>query len=112
MSDKHNALVPFTSQFSGQDVTTIFYAGRPCWIAKDIGRVLGYGNDGQKLTQRVTQDWAHEFVEGLNFEVIRGKELVQFKKLLKVIPDSGITFAPHVLVLFESGINMVCMKMS
>jgi prophage antirepressor-like protein len=79
-------------------------------MAKDIGRALGYGNDGQKLAQRVTQDWANEFIEENDFAVIRDGNLVAFKTLLEVIPGAGISRARHVLVLFESGVNLVCMK--
>jgi prophage antirepressor-like protein len=110
MKKSNTALVPFTTQFSGRDITTVFYRGRPCWMAKDIGRALGYGNDGQKLAQRITQDWANEFIEETDFAVIKGENLVSFKTLLEAIPESGIAYASHVLVLFETGLNLVCIK--
>jgi prophage antirepressor-like protein len=106
----YEALGPFTSQFSGQDITTVFWNGRPCWTAKDIGRALGYGRNGLKLGQRITQDWRHEFIEENDFVLIQGENLVAFKKLLEVVPDSGTTLAPRLLVFFETGLNLVCIK--
>ena len=71
MQRTDNALIPFTSQFSGQDITTVFWNGRPCWMAKDIGRALGYGGQGYRPTRRITQDWVDEFMEGVDYEVLR-----------------------------------------
>jgi prophage antirepressor-like protein len=89
MKKSTTALVPFTTQFSGRDIKTVFYKGRPCWMAKDIGRALGYGNDGLKLAQRITQDWANEFALGQDYLLITGQELADLKSLLKLSPERG-----------------------
>jgi hypothetical protein len=76
MQRTDNALTPFTSQFSGQDITTVCCDGRLCWTAKDIGRALGYGNEGSCFTKRIAADWCGEFIEGHDFAVIQGETLV------------------------------------
>ena len=110
MPNRYKALVPFTSQFSGQDITTVIYDGRPCWIAKDVGQALGYGNGGQKLAQRITQDWGNDFIEGTDYALISGRELSEFKKLLKRCSAPVPVHARHLMVLFETGVRLASMK--
>ncbi len=97
-------------EFDGHQLRTIFWEQKPCWLAKEVGQTLGYGNNGQKLTHRITQDWADEFIEGKDFAILDGDELLDFKELFRDMPKSGISFAARLLVLFESGIDMVCAK--
>jgi len=42
------------SEFEGETLVTLTYQRRPCWIARYIGRVLGYSRDGRRLVSKVT----------------------------------------------------------
>jgi hypothetical protein len=85
--------------FEGSTLTTLRYQGRPCWIAGEVGTLLGYAQAGKRLATKVTGDWSDEFVEGKDHCVIRGKELEQFRLLIEASTESEPAFTP----LFQVG---------
>ena len=70
------------SEFEGKTLATLTYQGRPCWIARDIGRVLDYSRDGRRLVAKIAGKWSYEFIEGHDYAVLRGDELAEFKASL------------------------------
>jgi hypothetical protein len=46
--------------FEGSTLTTLRYQGRPCWIAREVGTLLGYAQAGKRLATKVTGDWSEE----------------------------------------------------
>jgi prophage antirepressor-like protein len=103
-------IAKLTKNFEGTEVTTYFCRGRACWIARDIGKLMGYSDEGKRLTTNIGYDWRDEFIDGTDYVVIAGEELVEFKKILEVNPDSGFTYAPHLMLLFESGLHLALVK--
>ena len=59
-----SALVKYDLVFEKHGVTAIVYKGRVCWIAREIGRLLGYGNDGKRLVTLILRKWRDEFIAG------------------------------------------------
>lgn len=115
MSDtptKPSALVRAVD-FEGHRVTTVVWEGRPVWIAREVGEALEYA-DGSRLVDKVTGEWAEEFIEGVDFEMLANGRLAEFRS--KVSPESGGTsaevskFAGRLVVVTESGLHLLLLK--
>jgi prophage antirepressor-like protein len=106
------SMVQLTKQFEGQNLTTIRYKGRPCWIAKEVGRVLGYARDGKRLVSNITREWSMECIKGIDYVKLAGDELEQFKKLVerKAPQIPSLKGAPSLILLYESGVHFCCIK--
>lgn len=100
-------------------LTRIFWRGQWCWIAREVGRRLGYSDDARQFVDDVTRRWSDELVRGTDFEVIAGAELHEAKRLISdpltshvgvVSADVIAPRAPSAVVLFESGLNLALMK--
>jgi phage antirepressor YoqD-like protein len=104
----------FHGVFEDKPIATFTYKDRPCWIAKDIGMVLEYADKGGRLVTNITHDWSNEFRDGHDYIKLKGKELVDFKKILEATTESvGGLFSKrssHLMLLFESGMYQVCQK--
>jgi prophage antirepressor-like protein len=101
-------------QFEGQAVTTIHYRDRPVWIAREIGRVLGYEEEGRGFRTRITGEWSEDLEEGTDYMVVQGDELRDLRTALGTegvpsgdspIPDR----APSLTLLTESGLHLALM---
>ncbi len=102
--------VRLTSEFEGMPLTTLTYKGQPSWIAAEVGRLLGYCNNGSRLVGKISGEWANEIIEGRDFVVLRDRELADFKAIFRGIPESVIPFSSQIMLLFEPGLYGVCLK--
>jgi len=78
--------------FEGQAITAYLWEDKPVWIAKELGRVMGYSEEGRGLVETFRKDWKEELIEGTDFEVLEGERLSTFKTSL---PNLS-TFTPLV----------------
>ncbi len=93
-----------TRQFEGHAVHTFEWEGRPCWIATEIVALFEYA-DASKTIQQCIE--AEEFEEGVEYEVLRGKQLREFKRLSEVTTAEVVTYlkyAPQLTLFYEDGI--------
>lgn len=97
-------------RFDCWDLTTFKYDGRLAWIAKEIGEALGYGNEGRKLITLIRNQWFSEFIEHHDYKLIEGKNLRDLRALLGVDTRGVSTKTRNLLILFEPGVNTVCLK--
>ena len=106
-----SACVPDTRafEFEGQSVTTYFIDDRPCWLARDVGVLLGYSHGGKRLANKVAGEWAEEFVANTDFLRLDGKLLSSFKLLLEGTDSVPSMTNSSLTVLFESGVNLASM---
>ena len=98
------------SEFEGQTLTTLTYEGRPCWLARDIGRVLGYSRGGRRLVAKISGWWSDNFIEGYDYTVLRGEALEDFKAAM-LVGDTGTRPSTNIrvlMLLFEPGLRSVC----
>ena len=95
-----------THQFEGHALTTLTVQGRPAWVAREIGALLGYANDGKRFVNRITGEWSGEFLPGHDFAMLVGEELANAKSQL----GDGRERLNGLLVLFESGIHLALTK--
>lgn len=104
-------IIRLTSAFEDQNITTIEYKGRPAWIANEIGRAMGYSNNGRRLIGKISEKWQDELVEGRDYSILRHSELNEFKQLLTLVPESGTSpNTPVLMLLFEPALHFVCLK--
>ena len=71
---------------------------------------MGYARGGERLVTNITKDWQEEFIEGHDFVILSGEELVDFKELLELTTKSVGSSVWHLLLLFEPGLNMALAK--
>jgi prophage antirepressor-like protein len=90
--------------------TAIMYKGRPAVIAKEFGARLGYSAGGSKLVKMITGEWEEFFEGGKHYVVLRGRELADFKELIKAGPSRGLARASHIMLLFKPGMYKVAFK--
>lgn len=105
--------IELATTFEGHSLRVLRWKERFVWIASEVARAMGYSNPS-KLTEKIAGSWAIDFIEGVDFEVLRGDDLGRFRD---VLPESGT--APRgrlpesggrLLVLFESGLHMALLK--
>jgi prophage antirepressor-like protein len=101
--------------FEEHPLTTIEYKGQPVWIAREIGRALGYASDGKALLTSMAR-WEAEMIPGQDVLTIDGEELAALKELLgadtKGVSELLTPFrqAKSLTLLTESGLHLVCLK--
>ena len=104
------------NEFEGTNVTTITYKGRPCWLVKEVGAVLGYAEKG--LSQRITREWSDEFNDGDDLVVLTGKDVLDFSNAynglqVAVAKNTTTKLSPktrNLLLLTEPGLYLVLAK--
>lgn len=105
-------LVRLTTQFEGAPLHTLEWDGRPCWLALEVGRALGYSEGGRRLSRSIRdQEWGA--VEVQDFLVVRGEQLAGIKARLAELGTDCATSgrrAPGLTLLFESGVYIACLK--
>ncbi len=97
-------------EFETNQITAINYKDEPVFLAKEIGQVLGYSDEGSKLSSLIAKKWADEFIDGKDYSVLTGKELKDIKDILQLSTPQVGSRAPQLMILTESGVNLVCMK--
>jgi len=108
-----NGLMRIEKVFEGQAIAAYLWEEKPVWIAKELGRVMGYSEDGKGLLRNI-QEWKEELIEGTDLELLEGERLAKFRDGLgrispQATPDVS-PFAPSLLILKESGFHLVCIK--
>jgi hypothetical protein len=81
------------------------FRDRPCVVAADLGRALGYGE--KKFVDSLRQ-W-RELLPGRDKEVLTGPDLAAFK----AAREPQAAFSPHVTsltILYETGMDIACQK--
>jgi hypothetical protein len=98
----------FTREFEGKPLATIVWQGRPMWIARHIGALLGYAGHGERLVHRVLGEWNAELEEGEDYLFLDGVPLSALRSLGReeIEPDPRAS----VLVLLGSGLHLVLSK--
>lgn len=101
-------MTPQTFTFEGAPLQVLQVDGRSAWIAREIGKVLGYAKEGKGLIDTINQRWEDEFIYGIDCEIFRGvyQTPLNENSNLKLANPRG-----H-LVLFESGLHLALLKTS
>lgn len=97
--------------FQGQSLVTFTWQGRPCWVARHLGTLLGQSHEGKRLPNKILGDWSDEFVPGHDFTLLHGDDLVAFQAAAR---ESGVYSSSlgrgSLLILFASGAFLALTK--
>ena len=91
-------------EFNGKSLARVSYKGRDAIIAQQFGAMLGYSDDGARLVSMITNDWANEFREGPDYDILQGYDLHALKQLATGAVGSH---APRQMLLYLSGYDKV-----
>jgi prophage antirepressor-like protein len=106
-----NAVIPHLHEFEGQTLATFTWRGRPCWVARHIGARVGYAQAGKRLPNLILKNWSDEFIEGHDYALLAGDDLVAFQTAAAVLgAPTKLLGQGTLLVLFESGLHLVLAK--
>jgi len=98
-------------EFEGKSLVTFTWQGRPCWVARHLGAILGQSHDGKRLPNKILGDWSDEFVPGHDFTLLHGDDLTAFQTAAR---ESGIYSSSlgrgSLLILFTSGALLALTK--
>ena len=116
-------------KFDDTELSFITYKGRRAVLASELGEALGYSDtNGSQLIRMMNRDWKDDFEEGIDFDLIAGDELRDLRDVFAradfaranqddelVDPRYGSTnpipsMARSVAILYESGINLACIR--
>lgn len=96
--------------FEGHDLPVFEIEGEKYWFARDVGKVLEYGDDGGNLVRLINQKWAHEFLKREHIMVARGKDLKDLKQLLQPRNQKLLGRASHLTLLTKAGARLAALK--
>lgn len=91
-------------EFHDRAVTAVHFRGRWAFRAAEVGLAIGYA-EGARLVDKIRDEWADEFTEGRDYDLLRGALLKEFKRLSPESGDSAPDRSPALLVLYERGID-------
>ena len=103
-------LSKLTLDFHGKPLTTLVLDGTPAWPAHELGQALGYAGNGRRLVSIILDEWSDEFVEGRDYVVLGGVQLARLKADVGSEVPSLSPFTARVVLLFESGFDLVALK--
>lgn len=99
-----------TLPFEGEPLTTLTWDGKPAWVAREMGRRLGYAGNGKRLVTRITREWGAEFIEGKDYVLLAGEELAAFKAAVGLGTPEVPSRAGGLMLLLEPGLHLVLTK--
>lgn len=100
-------LIRSAFSFEGRPLTFIEYHERRVVIARELGAMLDYGDDGKNLMRKLTGDWADRLIEGRHLIKLVGEELAAFKAMMPLGDESSPSRAPALILLTEAGVHLV-----
>lgn len=91
-----------TDYFDSISITRLELDGQSAWLARDIGRALGYARGGERLSRNIARRWTKDFVEGVDYDRLTGSVLERLRGLVPRLHRTR-----RVMVLFPSGLAKV-----
>ncbi|MGL5576107.1 MAG: BRO family protein [Sarcina sp.] len=88
-------------RFNGMLIFNFIWKKKPCWVAIDVTRVIGYVEGSNIITACIKREY---FKEGREYEVLKGKELKKFKELAGDKMSASLKFAPKLIIFYEEGL--------
>lgn len=98
-------------EIDGRPLVAVSYRGRPAIPAHQIGEILGYADGGKTLVKVIRKDWAEEFKPGVHLDVLRGVDLVDFRRDASKVDSSAVSPETRALtVLYPAGVELIARK--
>lgn len=92
-----------TREFEGHAVHTFVWNGKPCWIASEIVSLFGYADTSVTIRQCIE---AEDFEVGIEYDVLTGKALHQFKAMVHELTKSNLVsqHTRNLTIFYEDGL--------
>jgi len=91
-------------------LTKVIYRGREAAIAPQLGRLLGYADKGTKLVHTIKGRWVERFQDGVDYDVLKGRDLQDFKDACP--PGEIASSTSQLMILYTSGVHLVLLNTS
>jgi hypothetical protein len=100
---------------TGRYLTKVIYKGREAAIAQEFGCLLRYAKRGSKLVDSITspEKWANRFREGVDYEILKGQDLQDFKDASPTAGEGSWVIHPstsQLMILYASGVHLVLLN--
>jgi prophage antirepressor-like protein len=91
----------FIKTFNDTRVYSFIWNNRPCWIAVEIAKMIGYKETSNMITSCINREL---FMEGREYDVLKGTELRKFKSIVSEDISKSLKFAPKLIIFYEQGL--------
>ncbi|MGL4656070.1 MAG: BRO-N domain-containing protein [Sarcina sp.] len=91
----------FIDIFCGIEVYTVLWGGKPCWFATKIAETLDYDDPSKAISYCLKVE---EFDIGIDYDVLTGKELREFKDILKENNIDDFKYISKLIIFYEDGL--------
>ncbi|MGL5067500.1 MAG: BRO family protein [Sarcina sp.] len=91
----------FIESFNGYKITSVIWKGKVCWGAIEIAKFLGYEETSYAIGNCLKVE---KFREGIEYELLKGEELKEFKSILGSEMSNSIKYAPKLVIFYEPGL--------
>ena len=91
----------FINDFKGKRVYSFIWNGKPCWVAIQLAELLEYKEISKVISNCIKVE---DFEKGLEYDVLRGNKLKQFKNLVSQYDDSMLKQTPSLVIFYEDGL--------
>lgn len=91
-----------TDDYNDVSISRLDLDGKPVWIAREIGRALGYARGGDKLARNISRRWTRDFTEGVDYDRLTGELLERLRNLVPRLRRTR-----RVMILTRSGLEKV-----
>jgi len=105
-----SGILKIVKNFECSEFVTYIRRGRVFWIARDIGRLMGYSDGEEYFTKSIRHDRKSGFVDGGDYVLISGCELDEFKREFGLAADDGFVNLHNLMLLSESGLHFALTK--
>lgn len=91
----------FIESFNGYKIASVIWKGKACWGAIEIAKFLGYEETSYAIGNCLKVE---KFREGIEYELLKGEDLKEFKSILGSEMSSSIKYAPKLVIFYEPGL--------
>ena len=86
--------------FNGQSVYNFVWNGKPCWVAIQVARVIGYKDISRSVLHCLEKE---KFIQGHEYEILSGPSLKEFKSMSDEV-KSYLKQVPKLVIFYEEGL--------
>ncbi|WP_297438659.1 BRO family protein, partial [uncultured Clostridium sp.] len=86
--------------FEDRKIYSFVWRNKPCWVAIDIARIIGYKDESTTITSLIKREG---FKKGQEYEVLSSEILKEFKEVFAEYIDH-LKYSPKIVIFYEEGL--------
>lgn len=87
-------------EFEGEPICNFVWRGKPCWVALDIAKAIGYKDKSTTINLMSKRE---NFKEGKEYSVLSGDDLKEFKTVFSEYLKE-FKYSPKIVIFYEEGL--------